>query len=133
MPWWISFACGSLNVDRFFQRHVSPLRLAPHTASQTSGTPRCTDVPARPGFGTTGQKNDAIHDVVDDTISAIDAAISGHVHPDLFEIALGERREAVALHRAALRFRAFNAARRFLPPAFTRATSLGVDVRSCSV
>jgi len=65
--------------------------------------------------------------------STFDAAISGDAHPDLFEIALGERREAVALHRAALRFRAFNAARRFLPPAFTRATSLGVDVRSCSV
>ncbi len=61
------------------------------------------------------------------------SAILGNVQPDLFEIELGQRRETVAIHRDAVRFRAFNSARRFLPRAFTRAASLGVDLWSYSV
>lgn len=85
------------------------------------------------GLGVSGEKSEAIHDFGDRTIRDLDAAISGHVHPDVFEVRLGECRKAIAPHRTPLRFRAFNAARRFLPLVFTRATSLGVDVRSYSV
>ncbi len=85
------------------------------------------------GVGLTGEEDDAVHDVVDEAIGNIHAAIGGDVQPHLVEIGLGEFREAKALHRAARRFEAFNAARRLRPRAFTRAASLDRDARSCSV
>ena len=85
------------------------------------------------GVGLTGKEDDAVHDVVNEAIGDIVAAVGGDVQPDLVEVGLGEFRETKALQRTARRFEAFNAARRFRPLAFTRVASFDRDARSCAV
>src|SRR5207244_9699988 len=82
-------------------------------------SPHDTLLPLHDALPISGQQNDAAHDVVYVSIGDIDPAVAGDIEPDLVEIDLSELRQTVALHRA-VRFDAFNAARRRRPRAFTR-------------
>ena len=73
-----------------------------------------------------GQQGESLGDSLDQAVGGVDAAVLGDVQPDPLKIEFGERRETIALHRAARRFDALSSARRFRPRAFTWAASFDV-------